>query len=66
MKIKLRTYYWNKEKTKILGQSKTIIDDDELCQIINDRFISGEAGIPIHLNSEDVIFETDIDEIISN
>ena len=66
MNIKLRTYYWNKEQTKILGQSKTSIDDEELCQLINDRFISGEEGIPINLNREDLIFETDIDEIISN
>ena len=63
MNIKLRTYFWNKEKTKILWQSKTNVDDEELCQLINERFISGEYSIPMHLSKENVIFETQIDEI---
>jgi hypothetical protein len=66
MEIKIRTYYWNTNKTKILGQSKTVLTDTDICELINSKFIEGDYGIPIHLNKEDIIFESDIDEIKIN
>ena len=63
MEIKIRTYYWNKEKTKILGQSQTVLTDTDICELITNKFINEEYGIPMYLNKEDLIFESDIDEI---
>ena len=64
MNIKLRTYYWNKDKTKIIGQGKVTLSEEELCEIINNRYVLGEESVPINLNKEDIIFETSVDETI--
>ena len=66
MEIKIRTYLWNKDKSKILNQCNDIITDKDLCQLIEDKYNSGEYNIRINYNKEDIIFESTIDEIKIN
>ena len=63
MEIKIKTYFWNKEKTKILGQCKSLLTDEDLTQLITNKFIDEGYGIPMHLNKDEIIFESNIDEI---
>lgn len=64
MRIKFRTYFWDKDKRNILGQSKRELTDNDLLELIEERYISGEYGIPINLNKENIIFEATIDSTI--
>ena len=66
MEIRIRTYFWDKDKSKILGQSTTVLTDDDICDIINTKFYNGNCAIPINLRRDDLIFDSSIDEIKIN
>ena len=66
MEITIRTYFWDKDKTKILGQRTTVLTDYDICDIINTKFYNEDYGIPVNLERDDLIFDSSIDEIKIN
>lgn len=63
MKIKFRTYIWNKNGGKILQQTQDELTEEELCELIQSKYRTGEYGIPMRLSKDEVVFETTIDGI---
>lgn len=65
MKIKIYYYLWevNGPEKKIIYQGKEFLTENDIEQIIVDKWENDELPMPFRLDKENVVIQVDIDEV---
>jgi len=64
MKIKIDIYLRRKSDNKLLQMLHEEITNDDLMEMLRDKWYKGDISIPINLNRDDISPEFSIDEVI--